>query len=1135
MRIIVSPNTPEQHAVDITGSSATIGRARDNTLVIDGDQVADYHARLSAGHGEWFVADLSGRGDVLVDGAPADNRPLSHGSRITVGGVELLVVSLHGVQDMAVVRAHPRQPAPQTVVTPAVVRPSYKLCPACGSMAVLEALFCPGCGLEFQDAPEQRTSVHHRARYASIARLALLCSLCGPLLFLVGWLAGGVLGIAFLIGAGPGAARRFHRYAWWAVVLSACWIMALGAGIGYIAWLRFSATRIVRNETLAKDLLRAIALSEYYVKHAEMFDVDGDEKSEYVPFAKLCTVSYHQVPQAICESPLQHDYYFTMRRADENGFVCTALPWRYGITGRRSFWIDERGVVFAADLRGGDFTNPPPSTAGDMSATLIEQTGEELAGDLRRAATQAFDAGQYDRCKRIIANVRALFPSSAASKELASLEQSTDPFIIEFKSKEYVQRADELLRKGQKDAAVEQFRLILRQFPTASCAAQANRRIIELTKSLATSQVGQAREALAGGAEDKAFALLQEVRRKYSEAAAEPAISTALSDAEAETLSAMEKRAQQLLVDARFVEGTGDYERAYNIYLSIRNRYGKTQTAGVVSDILARNRKMVEESEAARLVDQILSLSPEQDGQRILALVALMKRGYARTDIYVKNQARLTSLENTCHALEYVAQVPNELSNQNYRAVLANLEMAVKEDPTIALTVQPLLEECCLSLGDATFASQDYAQAYDYYQRYLKLQPKQSKLNVQRLMECHYQLARITFQGQQYEDAEKHLLACTARYDTHPEYNFLYGQVLMNLNRWSEAAERFGRSTAPASTFARNAPLYRAYSLYKHALGEEDAARLLLDQDTYLQRVAADYTVVFDVTKRTNEFYQMAGAQKAKTTAKSFADLVTDACALLDQAAAARDEYDRMMDKPADPAVINYVGPRGRGRVVTQPGSQQQNYRAPTPREVSEQRARIRQAMQNIPHQINVLRASSSADTYWRSKLLDQIASVRKLFQEVVADLNAPSGEMLSLERRKLLAQLNDKIKALRAAEDAFAEYNTSEEQRQRQVIIILEGATSQVSSEMPNAGLLRKVSNDLRDLYASQKEPRKASDGLRALSEAYVITPQMTGVILAEPTSVTTPVSSPAPPAQPAAARPAPPTQPPAAHPAPK
>ena len=145
MRLIISPNTSDQHPIDVIGEAATLGHADDNTIVLPNTEVADYHAEFLLEESGWFIRDLAGRDDLTVNGETVSKAQLTVGTRITIAGIFFLVVSVSVDEDVFADDALPvnRQATHIDHIQ------SMCQCPACGCSVLELAHFCPRCGYSF--------------------------------------------------------------------------------------------------------------------------------------------------------------------------------------------------------------------------------------------------------------------------------------------------------------------------------------------------------------------------------------------------------------------------------------------------------------------------------------------------------------------------------------------------------------------------------------------------------------------------------------------------------------------------------------------------------------------------------------------------------------------------------------------------------------------------------------------------------------------------------------------------------------------------------------------------------------------------------------------------------------------------
>jgi hypothetical protein len=92
---VTGPRAPER-TVEVDGSPLSIGRSRDNGLVLDDPRISRLHGRLQARRGTLVYADLGSTNGSRVNGIRVDEIVLGIGDRIQVGDTVLVVETLPG-------------------------------------------------------------------------------------------------------------------------------------------------------------------------------------------------------------------------------------------------------------------------------------------------------------------------------------------------------------------------------------------------------------------------------------------------------------------------------------------------------------------------------------------------------------------------------------------------------------------------------------------------------------------------------------------------------------------------------------------------------------------------------------------------------------------------------------------------------------------------------------------------------------------------------------------------------------------------------------------------------------------------------------------------------------------------------
>ncbi len=89
-RLVITAGSLEGTTVDLTGVPITLGRASDNTLVLDDDYASAHHARLRPFDAGWIVEDLgSTNGTYVEKGKITAPTPIATGVPVRIGKTSL--------------------------------------------------------------------------------------------------------------------------------------------------------------------------------------------------------------------------------------------------------------------------------------------------------------------------------------------------------------------------------------------------------------------------------------------------------------------------------------------------------------------------------------------------------------------------------------------------------------------------------------------------------------------------------------------------------------------------------------------------------------------------------------------------------------------------------------------------------------------------------------------------------------------------------------------------------------------------------------------------------------------------------------------------------------------------------------
>jgi signal transduction histidine kinase/pSer/pThr/pTyr-binding forkhead associated (FHA) protein len=92
MRLIVSPGLPEEQEFSLKNGPNSIGRARDNDIVILDQSLSRYHARIDVSEERVQITDLQSRNGTWINGKQTQETKLHHGDSIKWGDVRCVVI-----------------------------------------------------------------------------------------------------------------------------------------------------------------------------------------------------------------------------------------------------------------------------------------------------------------------------------------------------------------------------------------------------------------------------------------------------------------------------------------------------------------------------------------------------------------------------------------------------------------------------------------------------------------------------------------------------------------------------------------------------------------------------------------------------------------------------------------------------------------------------------------------------------------------------------------------------------------------------------------------------------------------------------------------------------------------------------
>lgn len=112
-RLVVGSGT-DAATHDLLPEATSLGRAPDNDIVLQGDGISRYHARITVAQSAYFVTDLQSKNGTFVNGAAVSGTtPLHDGDRLALPGFECVFHEDNATVTIALATGAGRVPAPK--------------------------------------------------------------------------------------------------------------------------------------------------------------------------------------------------------------------------------------------------------------------------------------------------------------------------------------------------------------------------------------------------------------------------------------------------------------------------------------------------------------------------------------------------------------------------------------------------------------------------------------------------------------------------------------------------------------------------------------------------------------------------------------------------------------------------------------------------------------------------------------------------------------------------------------------------------------------------------------------------------------------------------------------------------------
>lgn len=774
-RLVLEPESLNPRFIHLDKPSTLIGTASDADVSIKSELLSNYHVRIEHKPDGYYIISLASTPGVFVNRVPVTFQRLKHGDKIEIGDVKAVLLldsedeSAHEGPGSGVPAQEMMLPASSMMSSGLTTIPRGPTrCPQCGMPLIPGMPSCPHCGMPFSNLPAMPMNFIPPLPPSQIGPgiLPLIAFLAA--LTVVGAPVALVLGLMTLsIIRRRGGTTRDHALAKWAVGLGLVWLMlgAVAAG-GLVRQIqkRKQLEVVAAHEVKVIHALKNLACAEKYAQTVECFDADADGQGEYGTLSVLA-----QTRSPFFDTDLvggeAYGYRFTIRDASESQFSAVAEPICHGVTGIRTFVIDQTGQIRGGDTEGKSFGRGPsvlPVLQGERSAYY--EVDDEIAKDvLNYVKSLSSTPADQEKKQRIMKRLREEYALTSVGRELDGMEASVDQFVSE------------------------------QQAQTIYLDAKA---------------------ALAKGSQDVALAKLTEIKAKHPAFSQIAAVERELGDLRSVIAQKREQEAQDLLTQAEALERQGQRPQdVQDLYQRIAKLYPDTDVATRVSSLKPELQRQLRERDAEKIFSDLMELSPERDFDEILNRANQLRRNYSDTDLLSKAKTELADKERKARANSWRAKTEQNMTAGRMRGALGQLESAARENPDLLYDLRDLCIQLYRSVADSLMKEGDERKALEYYEKLsqlLQASGSKDQVSPDLLAKLHNDVGQADFDRKDYKEARWHLASAAWKYPDDAQFNMRLGAASLytGLYRPAEASLTRALGVQPNLVSAR---LYRAY------------------------------------------------------------------------------------------------------------------------------------------------------------------------------------------------------------------------------------------------------------------------------------------------------------------------------------
>ena len=820
MKLVIFPNTPEKQAFTVTGVSATIGRAEDNQIIVEREGVGDYQASLTYSDGVWLLESLDDK-PISFGEESASSLKLKTGLRFSLAGIDFLVL------DIAVTKAGAPAPVAAQAGVPAAA-------PNANQVAVGGTQWGVAAPGTFYD-PYTSFVIHTSD---TLAKLGLIFAALGPIVIGIGEIIGLVLCV-LSISRGRNTVRGTIM-AWLGIVISLVWFAAIGSGIFYLTTLDVQ----VRNERKVLARLEKTALAEFHIKYAVLVDDDGDLFGEFVGPDRFAAIpGLDAKVKELADNPIRDGYNYYFDNVSADTFSVTAVPQVYGVTGKKTHWVSEAGIVVSEDLAGGRFEEDPIAKLENLEKiqTIFQRNEKTLSKKLLSAAEKNFKAGNYFLCQKVLENLRNMLPNSSYLARLSAMEKENAPFLLEAEAERLYADAENFIKGGKKDPALVMLRAIAADYPNTRTAQEVKARVNELALELASAELKLANSHIESNHWNAVEESLAKIERLYPEALFQADFKDQVSLCRKESHDRRDKYALELLAEAEKLEFEENTVLSYNTYLMIRETYGDTPAAKDIDSALERLKNQMDEKTAEKYIAEIMRNVAMSNEVEVVNMVSLLKNSCGGTKAYERSKDVLERARKDCTVSILGKEVDQFLRDKNFQAAKDRIDQILREKPEMFTKVRVKFELCLVEIFEYHYSKEEFDEALESYDRYMELNPPFPAIETAKVDESLCKSGQRFYQEGEMRKAAERFEKCYPAYLNDQQFNFAAGRANTVIKHWEPAARHLiaCRDLPERNKFDLSAA--RSYSIVNLSYRVENRLIAMFVANLDFQKTAKDY------------------------------------------------------------------------------------------------------------------------------------------------------------------------------------------------------------------------------------------------------------------------------------------------------